>query len=69
MQILEHNVSHRGGFMKASLLLLLTLVTLSESAHADAIKCRMPNGKVVITDGACSGGASVEQVRPSEYPT
>ena len=53
--------------MKASLLLLLTLVTLSESAHADAIKCRMPNGKVVITDGACSGGASVEQVRPSEY--
>ncbi|MBL0352182.1 MAG: hypothetical protein IPP03_05840 [Dechloromonas sp.] len=53
--------------MKTGLLLLLTLVTLSEAAHADAIKCRMPNGKVVITDGACSGGASVEQVRPSEY--
>jgi hypothetical protein len=53
--------------MKASLLLLLTLSALSSAAHADAIKCRMPNGKVVITDGACTGGSSVEQVRPSEY--
>ena len=49
------------------LLLLLTFSALSSAVHADAIKCRMPNGKVVITDGACTGGASVEQVRPSEY--
>ncbi len=48
-------------------LLLVSLLVVSIEGHADAMKCRTSNGKIEITDGACSAGSRAERVQGAEY--
>ncbi len=42
--------------------LIIILVSIPLSSHAQAFKCRAPNGTVVITNQGCSDGAMLEKI-------
>ena len=46
--------------IRVSLMLLLVFIPLS--SHAQAFKCRTPSGKVVVTNQGCSDGAMLEKI-------
>lgn len=46
--------------------ILMFLLVCALPAHADAFKCRTPNGEVVFSDVACDRGEVITKVKPSE---
>lgn len=53
--------------MRGNAVLLLMIVMLPLTGHAQAFKCRTPSGKVEFSDSPCAGGAQTERVQSNEY--
>lgn len=51
--------------MRRTPCILLTLALLAQPAGAEIYKCRLPNGKVEISNAPCTGGTTVT-ARPDE---
>ncbi|MBL8420153.1 MAG: DUF4124 domain-containing protein [Dechloromonas sp.] len=53
--------------MKIRIALLMALLVIPLSSHAQAFKCRTPSGKMEFSDSPCAGGAQTERVQSNEY--
>ncbi len=51
--------------IRVPLMLLLVLIPLS--SHAQAFKCRTPSGKMEFSDSPCAGGSQTERIQSNEY--
>lgn len=48
--------------MTARILLLIATLCIATACHAQAYKCKMPDGKFVISNEGCANGGKLEQI-------
>lgn len=48
--------------MTSRILLFLALLCIPLASHAQAYKCKMPDGKIVISNEGCANGGRLEQI-------
>ena len=52
--------------MRTLPLALLAALAFASAAHAEAYKCRLPDGQIEISNRPCTGGGTTLTVRPDE---